>query len=107
MYCKLIHTEDFEGFTIRGYACEEDLNPADHFEDEEVIEGIRSGRYDWFCAKVTASKNGIKLADDYLGGCCYESVREFFNEVDGYYHDMRAVVVEAAKAAIKELAEAA
>jgi hypothetical protein len=57
----------------------------------------------WFCAKVTAHKAGVELADDYLGGCCYASVAEFV-EPGCYYDDMRASVIEQAKAKLAQLA---
>ena len=56
--------------------------------------------------KAIAYKGGIELAEDYLGACCYESLRDFIRE-DDYYADMRRQVIEDARAAIQKLTEAA
>lgn len=111
MYRELINTETHEGFEIRFYAREEYANPQDCFDESieaefGTFEKIADGRLAWFCAEVTASKNGIELASDYLGACCYESVQDFVRESDGYYEDMRERVIEEARAAIQSLAEA-
>jgi hypothetical protein len=74
----------------------------DDAADAELVAKIENGTYAWFCAKVTASRNDVELAVDYLGCCCYESYREFI-EIGGYYQDMRATVVASAKAKILEL----
>ena len=107
MNCELINTEGKDGFTIRFYACEEGLSIRDSFdlpeEDmQKLIEDIDSGNLNWFCAKVTASKNGIELASDYLGGCCYKNANEFLTNND-YYADMVDKVIIEAKEAIKKL----
>ena len=51
----------------------------------------------WFVAKVTAWKDGIEFAAEYLGGCCYETVEEFYTKYkDDALADMvREVIVEA------------
>lgn len=109
MYCEFIDGEDYEGFLIRFYACDEHERPQDHFAldvetETDIFRRIDSGDLQWFCAKVTASKAGVELAADYLGCCCYESALDFVNERGGYYEDMRAAVVEQAKAKLAELA---
>jgi hypothetical protein len=50
-------------------------------EDGSVREGLESGKYIAFCAKasVTHLPTGIELADDYLGGCIYESLEAFMD----------------------------
>lgn len=109
MYRELISTETHDGFEIRFYACEEYLSPRDYFDEsieEEfgTFEKIADGRLAWFCAQVTASKNGIELATDSLGACCYESAEDFVRESGGYYEDMRATVIKEARATVRELA---
>ena len=104
-----VHEENFEGFTIRFYPLNEDMHPRDSFDDSccdiaDICDKIDRGVYQWFCAKVTASKAGVELADDYLGGCLYETWRDFLN--DGYCEDMRATVVALAKDKLAELAAA-
>lgn len=105
-----LHTEEFEGFTINFYAEPEYDNPADHFAsgndewDRETCQAINDGRLAWFCAKVTASKAGIELASDYLGGCAYWNASDFI-ETEGYYGDMRANVVAMARNVIAKLSD--
>lgn len=103
----LIHTEQYKGFDINFYAAYEDMHPRDHFDEtefniNELCQKINDGEYVWFIAKVTASKNGIELADDYLGGCLYENAMQFVKDND-YYFDMCERVVEQAKANIELL----
>lgn len=104
----LIHEEEREGFTIRFYAEPEDLSPRGEFmdedgsDDEETIRKIEDGTYAWFCAKVTASKNGITLATDYLGACCYDTETAFITQ-NGYYEDMVSTVIADARKAFSEL----
>ena len=110
MYQELIHEELADGFTIRFYALPEYSHPRDSFDDScfdinELCDKIDRGLYQWFCAKVTASKNGIELADDYLGCCLYDSCQQFVTDND-YYADMKASVIEQAKKTINQLIEA-
>lgn len=64
---------------IRAGVCAEIDDPADHFEFEEDIEAVRNDEVDWFCAVVEATNtNSNRLAWDTLGGCAYETAREFF-----------------------------
>ena len=103
-----LHTEEREGFTIRFYAEPEFESPRGQFQnedgsdDEDIIGKIESGYYDWFCAKVTASKAGVELASDYLGGCCYDTALDFV-KAGGYYDDMISTVIADAKRTIAEL----
>jgi hypothetical protein len=104
---ELIHTEQYQGFDISFYATHEDMHPRDCFDDsitdiDELCNKIDNGDYVWFIAKVTASKNGIELASDYLGGCLYDNLMQFVTE-DGYYNDMRQAVLSEAKKAIQQL----
>ena len=107
MHWELIHAEEKDGFMIRFYAAPETDSPDGAFDDGgETAAAIREGRLEWFIAKVTASRNDIELADDYLGGCAYASVMDFVRD-DDYFADMRRQVIEDARAAIQKLAEAA
>lgn len=108
MHCELITTETHEGFEIAFYACEEDMNPRDCFDPEieaefDTFGKIERGELVWFCAKVTASKNDIVLGEDYLGGCCYNSVQEFWAEKDGYAGDMIDNAIAHAKKKLAQL----
>lgn len=106
-----IHTEERDGFTIQLAVTIEYDEPDWDFESEEqrqdTIERINDGRLAYFIARVSASKNDIKLATDYLGGCCYQSTDDFINEPAGYYQDMVEQVLNEAKSNIQKLCEAA
>lgn len=102
-----IYSTTQEGFDIDFYALEESLTLEDTFDDsvtdlEELAEHINSGELVYFCAKVTASKNGIELASDYLGACCYKSYMQFV-EYNDYFADMVNTVVGEAEEAINKL----
>ncbi len=78
-------------------------DPRDHFidpyQDHDVLKGIDSGRYLWFCAKVAVLCDGREIAAEYLGACCYASAEDFRR--DGYFRDM---VREACREARRALA---
>lgn len=110
MYQALIHAEYCDGFDIRFYALPEESHPRYSFDDSvddiaDICRKIDNGTYVWFVAKVTASKAGVELASDYLGGCLYDSYQQFVTD-NGYYADMKARVIEEAKQTIHVLAEA-
>lgn len=95
-----IHTESREGFDIVFSVTHEDAHPRDLFEDfdlPDVLDGIESGRFEWFIARVQAFKCGVELASDYLGGCLYDSAQKFVDSND-YYADMvQNVIIDARK----------
>lgn len=101
-----VHEEERHGLTITLWAAPETETPDWCFESEDerrhLLERIDSGDLLWFVARVTASKNGIELASDYLGECCYESVADFVRH-SGYYADMVQTVVSEALTAIEDL----
>lgn len=105
---ELIHTEERDGFIIDLWCQPEEDDPRGHFAsgddaaDQETIDNIESGRWAWFMATVTASKAGVVLGTDYLGGCCYESCQAFVTE-DGYYPDMVAAAIDQARAKLAEI----
>lgn len=110
MTYEIIHTEERDGFTIELAVAPEDFSPRGQFQnedgsdDEDTIQKIADGTYDWFQARVTASKAGIVLGTDYLGGCCYESARDFVTiEEGGYYTDMVRSAITEAKASLARL----
>ena len=105
----LIDTRIVGPFTVNTYALPEDQDPRDSFDKrilDDVLDGIESGRYEWFCAQVTAEWEGIELASDYLGGCCYDSFESFANGQD-YHADMIDNVVREAGERLRELADKA
>jgi hypothetical protein len=61
----------------------EDLHPRDLFEEEDVAEictKIDQGVYDWFMLRVRVMYMGVELAEEFLGGCCYEDAREVLTD---------------------------
>lgn len=102
------YIETMDGFDIYFTAEPEYERPRDHFddtiEDEEFFEKIESGYYDWFCAKVSAHKDGIELGSAYLGCCCYENICDFYEKYhDDYFADMAHEAIDAAKERIERL----
>ncbi len=72
-------------FFVAFYAEPEEMDPADSFEFDEDIEFARSGQDGaWFAARVTVylksddAYSWVALGSDYLGGCSYKSVRDFY-----------------------------
>lgn len=39
----------------------------------------------WFTAEISIWKDGVELATEYLGACCYKEPAEFYNECAGDY----------------------
>ena len=105
-YWEDVHTEELEGFTITLSITPEEEPPDWEFESEEqrlkLYEDIDNGNLLWFVAKVTASKCGLELYSDYLGGNCYINIKEFINPED-YYGDMVHTCILEAKRKIIEL----
>ena len=85
------------------YESIEGLFPDDSKEQvTDTVNKIESGDLVYFCAKVTAFKNGIELASDYLGGCIYESEQSFIDSSD-YFPDMVNTAVRESKEMISSL----
>ena len=107
-YSDLQHTEIIDGFTIKFYAEEEPCSIKEYYPEETPAElqAIYDSldHYDtvWFLAKVTASKNNIVLATEYLGCCHYDSYEDFYvKHRNDYYIDMvYSVIAEAEKAIV-------
>lgn len=98
---QLIDTREVDGFTIHTYVEPETYDPADDFDDEELLQGIKDGRYEWFRTMVTANKANVELGDTYVGGCCYESFKDFIK--DDYWTDMAGEAITEARRVIEEL----
>ena len=56
----------------------EDMDPADSFQFADDIEAVRSGAVEWFQARVSVYLDDTRIAWDCLGGCAYNSVRDFY-----------------------------
>ena len=107
IYWQTVHTETRDGFEVVLSVAPETDDPRDHFDDNgETEQAIAEGRYEWFMARVEAQRDGITLGTDYLGGCCYESARDFIDE-SGYYADMVAQSIDEARATLARLTQPA
>ena len=70
-------------------------------DDGSIREGLESGKYIAFIARVQIAHKGIGvLHEEYLGGCIYESVEQFLREKE-YFSDM---VRECVRQARKKIA---
>jgi hypothetical protein len=97
-YYDELATYEREGYTVVVDKSWEDLNPRDCFdfdEDEELFRKIDNGTYDWFMLRVRVMVEGLELASEYLGGCCYEDARECLT--DGTAEDLIYTALIAAK----------
>ena len=98
-----IHTFTKDGFDIRFAVFPELTHPNDAFDDDgETARAINAGEYEWFVAMVTAGKNGVELAEEYLGACCYKTYEEFMTE-SGYFDDMVETAIDMARQTIVDL----
>jgi hypothetical protein len=101
-----IHTFIKDGFDIRYAVFPEHIHPNDIFDDEgETARAINAGEYEWFVACVTASKNGVELHAEYLGGCCYRTFEDFMDE-SGYFDGMVEDAISMAKQYIESFTNA-
>ena len=107
-----VRVKEVNGFSIYFQALVEHSSISDSFDDsvqdiERLIKDVNNYDSVWFCAKVTAEKNGIELASDYLGGCYYDDYESFYIQYENdYFADMVSTVVNEAKEAIKGLIKA-
>jgi len=90
-----------DGLIICFEALPEEVDARDHFIQEWgwTEEQFTSIEYlPFFCAMVSAWKDGIEQAVAYLGCCCYEKVSDFYTKYkDDYFKDMVNEVIENAK----------
>ncbi len=99
-----IHTDTIDGFDVTVSVAPEEDDPRDHFDDDgETAQAIADGRYDWFMVRVDASREGITLGSDYLGGCCYESALDFVRAPSDYYDDMVQNAIQYARDTLRAL----
>lgn len=102
------YTTTVDGFDIRLTFLDEDVSPVSVYgEDrdniEEICGRINDGTDAWLVAKVTASKKGVELADEYLG-CVHYAWDKLDNfRTDGYFEDMVNTVVGLAQDKLTEL----
>ena len=71
-------------FFVGFYAEPEEMDPADSFTFDEDIEAVRNGDVEWFAAAIRVYLKDEdrctwqEIGSDYLGGCAYKTVREFY-----------------------------
>ena len=95
-----------DGFDIVVDKTYEDINPRDHFEDDnmdEIIRKIDNGTYDWFMLRVRVLVEGLELGSSYLGGCLYEDPREVLT--DGTAEDFIDQAMTEAKSHVYRLSK--
>lgn len=95
---------DTARLSVTFHATEEDLAPEDSFQFPEDVAFARSGDpAAWFCAWVVVwDEDGRPVAWDTLGGCSYNSFREFYashrtHKSGDYFTDMVRQAVAAAR----------
>lgn len=100
-----VHTEVRDGFAVALSIAPEDKAPdwegETQADREETARRIDNGSLLWFVARVTASRHGIVLGTDYLGGCLYDSVGEFLR--DEYFQNMVEEAIGDARRMIERL----
>lgn len=108
---KIVEVLVEEGFTICFQAIEEERTLREILKDsgeserqiESQVEDLE-GNTEIFIAKVSAWKDGIELASDFLGGCIYQFADEFYKK---FYNDnfanMKKNVIAEAKEKIEKL----
>lgn len=90
-----------DGFIICFEALPEEINMRHHFIkncgcSEKEYRALARKHPVWFCAKVSAWRDGEELGTAYLGCCCYDSEQEFYQSSD-YFPDMVQEAIEEAK----------
>lgn len=95
MLCEL--TEDEVEFDVE--CLEESMHPRecmdsgdaemDKADAAEILRRLKTNPWAWCTVKVTASWGGYR-SSDYLGGCSYESEKDFKSGDSDYYADMKS-----------------
>lgn len=82
---ELLWTFQTANFKVSLIAHSEDSDPADHFDNDENVEFARhNGGSAWFSAEVRVerwdadSEDWEEVASDHLGGCSYETFKDFY-----------------------------
>ena len=106
----ILYTQELDstdGFDITFNALVEHVPLEDTLDctEKELInyyKKIDNGELAYFCAEVVASRNGIRLGDDFLGCCLYASYEDSIKEGD-HIQDMIQMVVKEAKYTLTQL----
>ena len=90
-----------EGLLICFEALPEDISAKDHFMKEcgwTYAQFKPIAEFDWFCAKVSAWKDGEEVGTSYLGCCSYKYASDFYTKhKDEYFADMVKDAIDEAK----------
>ena len=92
-FIQTFHTETFHGLTIRFEAHVDEFYDAE-FDDENVIELIRSGELLLFAVNGVISADCTDLSFDWISGVVARSFEDF---LDGGYDDMRVTLIKGAQ----------
>ena len=102
------NVENSNGIDIYFEAIDEDISIDEALSFEltgidhsETIKDVKNGNLEYFCAKVVGAKNGIHLAEQFLGCCVYESEEDFLKSET--FIDLKNSVVEQSSTNIKKL----
>lgn len=92
-FIETFHTETFHGLTIRFEAHVDEFYDS-QFDDEDVIDSIRSGELQLFAVRGVISADCTDLSFDWISGVIARSFEDF---LDGSYdEDMRGNLVRGA-----------
>jgi hypothetical protein len=100
---------NFKGFDIYFEPLKELTSMRKHFLEEcdwskKDYEALTATKPKWFIARVVAKKGGIELGEEFLGGCCYRSHKEFYTTYFGdYFKGMMEEAVKNAEAQVKRI----
>jgi hypothetical protein len=95
-----------DGFKVIVDKTYEEIHPRDCFETDDVKEICRKiddGTYDWFMLRVRVLVEGLELASEYLGGCCYEDAEEVLT--DGTADSIVDMALDEAKKQVYKLSK--
>ena len=70
-------------------------------ERQELLDKIECGKLLYFCAKVSVLWQGQEIGANYLGMCCYESVKDF--REDSYFFGMVSETIKDSRQYFKDL----
>ena len=95
-YWETIHTFKTARLTIETAVAPEDFEPDWDFESQDMLEKINNGDLAWFQVRVLVLLDRkFEIGADYLGGCCYETTKEFLH--DAYWRGMVSVACSDAR----------
>jgi hypothetical protein len=83
----MTHWETIWSFKTEHFRVDYDVAPDDDLDlswddDGATRDGLESGKYVAFVARVVVYCDDIELGADYLGGCIYESAKQFISHRD-------------------------